>query len=423
MNGFRLRRFALPAAAAAFVSCGDGAGTNAPAPSAPPVRPAPVATPPVTAPPGAVAVAFVAASAEVYEGDTASLPIRYEARSLAAPWRLRVSPLPGTAQSADFSLPDAVVEIPAGQEVTGTTTLDLVALPDDEFEEGTETLSLRFVPDPTVDAELGGDLQVSIREGGALVSFAAGGPDAPLEVPEGSSAALPIRYEVRNLAASLVLRLSTLAETANAEEFRLGRSAVVLPTGRGLSGTASVRLTAVRDTRFAEDRETGRIRFLPPTAGGVGVHLGPDARFVIPEGGASPCPGVLIRALPPVTLAPGDGTFDEGLLFTTLTVTQDASAAETALFQRSPYLFTEHMAEWAVPPVSVLNFAGWRVEPQGGATRHSVDLRWPGEHSLVEPALEFGFVGGGCSGVEIAVCSAAGCELTSDGSAASGGGG
>ena len=38
-------------------------------------------------------------------------------------------------------------------------------------------------------------------------------------------------------------------------------------------------------------------------------------------------------------LAPGDSAFDEGLLFTTLTVIQNASAAETALFQRSPYLF------------------------------------------------------------------------------------
>ena len=74
------------------------------------------------------------------------------------------------------------------------------------------------------------------------------------------------------------------------------------------------------------------------------------------------------------------------------------------------------MAERNWPPVSVLNFAGWRVEPQGGATRHSVDLRWPGEKSLVEPALEFGFVGGGCSGAEIATCSAAGCELASGGS-------
>ena len=34
----------------------------------------------------------------------------------------------------------------------------------------------------------------------------------------------------------------------------------------------------------------------------------------------------------------------------------------------------------------------------------------------MEPALEFGFVGGGCSGAEIATCSAAGCELASGGS-------
>lgn len=425
MSGFGLRRFALPAVGvvAVLAGCG-GAGTTAPAPpTAPPAPLPPVATPPVAAPPGAAAVAFVAASAEVYEGDTASLGIRYEAQSLAVPWRLRVSPLPGTAQSSDFSLPDAAVEIPAGQGTTGTVTLDLVALADDEFEEGTETLSLRFVPDPTVNAELGGDLQVSIREGGALVSFAAGGPDAsPLEVPEGSDAVLRIRYEVKSLATPQDLRLSPLAETASLDDFRLERSTVTLPAGKAISGTTSVRLKAEKDAHFAEDDETGRIRFLPAATGAVGVRPGLDARFVIREGGASPCPGVSIRALPPVTLTPRDGTFDEGLLFTTLTVTQDAPAAEAALFQRSPYWLNEWMVEHGFPPVSVLNFVGWRVEPEGGATRHSVDLRWPGEHSLVEPALEFGFVGGGCSGADIAVCSAAGCELTSDGSAASGGG-
>ena len=411
MNGSRRRRFALSAAAlaaaAALAGCGEG-GSTAPATPGRPVAPTP--------PPIAAVVAFGVASAEVYEGDTASLPVRYEARSLAAPWRLRISPLPGGAQSADFSLPNAFVEIPAGAGAAGTVSLELTALADDEFEEGTETLSLRFVPDPSVNAQLGADLPVSIREGGVLVSFAAGASEAaPLEVPEGGGADLPIRYEVRNLAAPLDLALSTLAETADPEEFRLERSAVGVPAGRGLSGTTSVRLTASEDARFAEDDETGLVRFLPPPAGTVGVRLGADARFVIREGGASPCPGISIRALPPTTLAAGDGTFDEGLLFTTLTVTQSASAAEATLFQRSPYLLTPGMSERNWPPVSVLNFAGWRVEPQGGASRHSVDLRWPGEHSLVEPELEFGFVGGACSGAEIAACTAAGCELASGG--------
>ena len=411
MSGFRLRRFALSAAAlaaaAALAGCGEG-GSTAPGTPGRPVAPTP--------PPIAAVVAFGVASAEVYEGDTASLPVRYEARSLAAPWRLRISPLPGAAQSADFSLPTAFVEIPAGAGAAGTVSLELTALADDEFEEGTETLSLRFVPDPSVNAQLGADLPVSIREGGVLVSFAAGASEAaPLEIPEGGGADLPIRYEVRNLAAPLDLALSALAETAGPEEFRLERSAVAVPAGRGLSGTTSVRLTASEDARFAEDDETGLVRFLPPPAGTVGVRLGADARFVIREGGASPCPGISIRALPPTTLAAGDGTFDEGLLFTTLTVTQSASAAEATLFQRSPYLLTPGMSERNWPPVSVLNFAGWRVEPQGGASRHSVDLRWPGEHSLVEPELEFGFVSGGCSGAEIAACTAAGCELASGG--------
>lgn len=403
MSRFRRRAAAFAAAAgfvgsAALSGCGDGGGgaTSTRAPTAP--APNPIAA----------VVSFGAASAEAYEGDTVSIPIRYEARSLAAAWRLRVSPLPGTAESADFSLPNPVVEIPAGSGTSGEVTLDLTALPDDHFEEGTETLSLRFVPDPAVNARLGGDLPVSLREGGVLVSF---GPD-PVAVTEGESAAVPIRYEARNLPSPLRLGLSALAGTAAADDFTLDGDSFVVPAGRGVTGTASVTLSAARDALFSEEDETGSLRLLPPEPRPPGVRLGAAREFVVREGGASPCPGVSIRALPPVVLEPGPGTFDEGLLSTTLTLTQEPSAADAVLFQRSPYILTETLVERGWPSVSVLNFAHWRVETAGGATTHSVDLRWPGEESLVEPNLEFGFLGNGCTGDALATCSATGCELT-----------
>ncbi len=382
---------------AAFSGCGDGGGTTA---SRTPTAPAPN--------PVAAVVSFGAASAEAYEGDTVSIPIRYEARSLAATWRLRVSPLPGTAESADFSLPNPIVEIPAGSGTSGEVTLDLTALPDDHFEEGTETLFLRFVPDPAVNAQLGGDLQVSLREGGLLVSF---GPD-PVAVTEGESTAVPIRYEARNLPSPLRLGLSALAGTAADDDFTLETDSFVIPAGRGVTGTASVPLSATRDALFSEEDETGSLRLLPPEPRPPGVRLGAATEFVVREGGASPCPGLSIRALPPVVLEPGPGTFDEGLLSTTLTLTQEPSAADAVLFQRSPYILTETLVERGWPSVSVLNFAHWRIEAAGGATTHSLDLRWPGEESLVEPNLEFGFLGNACPGNALATCSATDCELT-----------
>lgn len=402
LSRFRRGVAALAAATgvgmAAFSGCGDsGGGSSAPrAPTAP--APNPIAA----------IVSFGAASAEAYEGDTISIPIRYEARSLSSAWQLRVSQIPGTAASTDFSLPNPVVEIPAGSGTSGEVTLDLTALPDDDFEEGTETLSLRFVPDPAVNAQLGGDLPVSLREGGVLVSF----DPQSVEVTEGESAAVPVRYEVRNLPSSLRLGISARAGTATDDDYTLDSDSFVVPAGRGVSGTASIPLSATRDSLFSEEDETGFLRFLPPEPRPPGVRLGAATEFVIREGGASPCPGLSIRALPPVVLEPGPGTFDEGLLSTTLTLTQEPSASDAVLFQRSPYILTETLVERGWPSISVLNFARWRTEAAGNSTEHSIDLRWPGEESLVEPNLEFGFLGNACSGDTLATCAATGCELT-----------
>ncbi len=111
-------------------------------------------------------VAFEPGPIEVGEGETAEIRVTYQVRTLDAPWTLSVSTLPVTASAADFELAEATIEIPAGQGVSGESSIALAALPDDQFDEGPETVAVRFVPGGGVNARLGADLQVRIADGG-----------------------------------------------------------------------------------------------------------------------------------------------------------------------------------------------------------------------------------------------------------------
>ena len=154
-GGARARRPGALSAAGVWIwiglaSCGPGGSTTAP--QAPP--------------PPAVTVSFEPGSLEITEGDTAEIRVRYQVRTLDAPWQLAVSPLAVTASDDDFELSTASVEIPAGQGVSGEVSLELAATEDGQFDEGDETVAIRFVPGGGVNARLGGDLQVSIRDAG-----------------------------------------------------------------------------------------------------------------------------------------------------------------------------------------------------------------------------------------------------------------
>lgn len=396
-----LRLFAAPAAAGSSAlllasACGGGSGgTGAPAPTVP------------TPPPIAAVVSFASSSAEVFEGGTVEIPIRYESRNLAAPWRLRVSPFPGTAAAADFSLPESAVEIPAGSGTSGEVSFTVAGLLDDDFEEGTETLRLAFVPDPAVEAQLGADLTVSVREGGALLSFGPG----PVELTEGVAGAAAIRYEVRNLPTAIPLSVSALPGTAAETDFRLGRTAFEVPAGRGVSGELAIPLSAPTDRSFSEGDETAAIRFVPPQAP-TGVRLGGDLEFTIREGGASPCPGLTISARPPTASEPGDDRLGAGHLFTRLTLLREPAAAGTTLDFRGPYYWEDRLAEFDYQPFAATRIARWGVESAGTAIRHELDIEWPDAATLREPDLELGFLGGACSGEPVASCSAEGCDLT-----------
>ena len=132
-----------------LIGCGGGAGSPG-TPQAPP--------------PPAVTVSFAATSLEVREGDSVEIGVRYQVRSLSSPWQLGISPLPESASVDDFELSMPSIEIPAGQGVSGEAVLELTASSDTVFDEGDETVAIRFVPGGGVDASLGTNLRVSIRD-------------------------------------------------------------------------------------------------------------------------------------------------------------------------------------------------------------------------------------------------------------------
>ena len=127
----------------------------------------PSSTAPQAPPPPAVTVSFEPGPIGVREGETTEIRVSYQVRTLDAPWHLSVSPLPVTASAEDFELATASIEIPAGQGVSGEASVELAAVQDTQFDEGDETVAIRFVPGGGVNARLGADLQVSIRDAGA----------------------------------------------------------------------------------------------------------------------------------------------------------------------------------------------------------------------------------------------------------------
>ena len=90
-------------------------------------------------------------------GSTPS-PHRSPSRSLSWAW----GPL-----RDDYELSSNTFDIPAGQGVTGTATISLTALVDNEIAEGEESVGLRLQPPGGVRAQLGPDLEVRIADVGA----------------------------------------------------------------------------------------------------------------------------------------------------------------------------------------------------------------------------------------------------------------
>ena len=152
------RRVLLATAAAAapgLFACG---GDDSAGPTAPPAPPLP--------PPPAFTVSFAENELEIREGETLSVTVTYEVRELAAPLQVRLGASHESASEADYELSEESVEIPAGQDLVGETTVTLSALGDLLFTEGAETLPLAFVP-PAEQATLGDPVEITIVEMGA----------------------------------------------------------------------------------------------------------------------------------------------------------------------------------------------------------------------------------------------------------------
>ena len=364
---------------------------------------------PVVIQEGGVLVSFGTTSAEVFEGDTVEIPVRFESRNLRFPWQLSISPVPGTAEAADFSIPENVVDVPAGRGITGDAVFRLVGLPDANFDEGPETLDLRFVPDPAVNAQIGGDVPVVIQEGGVLVSFV----DESVILEEGTTTDVSIHYEVRNLNVPVGLSVSPLLTTFEENDVLVSGAALEIPAGRGLEGVFLLRLVTTTDTFFAEAERRGSLRFVPPDPAMVSVHLGADLDFVVREAGVFPCPGVRLRARSP---APSENALNrigaEDLhLFSTVTVELDESAKGVSVVLRAPYYWWDE-AMGFVQPLAAVRVVDWRRETIDGVVRHEFDIEWPDDAWFEKSDFEFGFLGGRCSGASAAVCRTSGCELT-----------
>ena len=125
-------------------------------------------SPTVAAPqPPAVVVTFASDAVRVEEGETAEIAVRYRINALSTPLSLAVSPLNLGAVPEDYELSGNTFDIPAGQGVTGTATISLTALVDNQIAEGEEAVGLRLQPPGGVRAELGPDLDVRIADRGA----------------------------------------------------------------------------------------------------------------------------------------------------------------------------------------------------------------------------------------------------------------
>ena len=124
--------------------------------------------PAVTAPePPAVVVTFASDAVNLKEGETVDITVRYRINNLSSPLSLAISPLDRGAAAEDYELSATTFDIPAGQGVTGTAALSLIALEDNQIAEGEEVVALRLLPPGGIRAQLDQNLEVTIGDVGA----------------------------------------------------------------------------------------------------------------------------------------------------------------------------------------------------------------------------------------------------------------
>ena len=225
-----------------------------------------------------------------------------------------------------------------------------------------------------------------------------------LEVPEGDTAEIRIRYQIRNLAAPWQLTVSPLAVTASADDFDLPGSGIEIPAGQGVSGEASLELAAVPDGLFDEGDETVAIRFVP--GGGVNARLGANLQVVIQDAGVSPCPGTTVVATRPAPGGPADVFVERSFTFRV-----GGAGESVALEFLGPYAPLTGASVDDLPALNanfLANIAAWEVNVVDETIEHTVDIQIRHE-AFGDPDLQLAFRGEGCDPQGVA-CSAERCE-------------
>ena len=237
------------------------------------------------------------------------------------------------------------------------------------------------------------------------VSFA----ETALEVREGETLTVSVRYEVRELPGPVQVRLSASHDSASEADYELVVDSVEIPAGQDLAGEASFELSAVADLFFTEGAE---ILPLALAYSGGPADLGDPVEISILEVGASPCPGITVIGLPWREEESPDEDLPS-MLATTLNLEIGAGGAGARLEILGPY-FDLGINGRIAESVSAFGINRWSIRTEPGAIVHELDVNWSGEEWFEEEAeesLDLAFLGGACSGDPVASCTSAGCEI------------
>ena len=233
--------------------------------------------------------------------------------------------------------------------------------------------------------------------------------DAELEVREGETLAVSVRYEVRDLPGPVQVRLSASHEIASEADYELAVNSIEIPAGRDLAGEATFEVSALADLFFTEGSEVLPLAFAY-SAGQA--DLGDPVAISILEAGASPCPGVTVVGLPwREEESPDEDVAN--MLATTLNLEIGAVGAGARLEILGPYFDLGTYGRIA-ESVSAFGINRWNVRTGPGTITHELDVNWPGEDWFEEEAeqsLDLAFRGGGCTGDPVASCTSDGCEI------------
>ena len=233
--------------------------------------------------------------------------------------------------------------------------------------------------------------------------------ETALEVREGETLGVSVRYEVRDLPGPVQVRLSASGDSASEADYELGVDSLEVPAGQDLAGEATFELSAVADLFFTEGAEVLPLAF---AYSGGPADLGDPVEISILEAGASPCPGITVIGLP---WREEDSPDEDvgNMLATTLNLEIGVGSAGARLEILGPYFDLGTYGRIA-ESVSAFGINGWRVRTGSGAIVHELDVNWSGEawfEEEAEESLDLAFLGGACSGDPVASCTSAGCEI------------